>query len=182
MSGNVNYWTGSEGRGFEAEFAKKMSANHAVAMANGTVVLEAALRSLGVGAGDEVIVSSRSFVASATCVLNVGAVPVFADIDRSSQNITVETIEPLITPRTRALICVHLAGWPCEMDSISELASLHDLAVIEDCAQAHGAKYKGKPVGALADIGCWSFCQDKIMSTGGAVSYTHLTLPTICSV
>ncbi len=166
-SGKVNYWTGEEGRKFEREFADFCGCRHAVALANGTVALEAALRALGIGAGDEVITTSRTFVASASCAVAVGARPVIADVDADSQNITAETIRKVLTPRTKAIIPVHLAGWPCDMDPILELAREHGLKVIEDCAQSHAATYKGRPVGSIGDIAAWSFCQDKIMTTAG---------------
>ncbi|WP_265943715.1 DegT/DnrJ/EryC1/StrS family aminotransferase [Dechloromonas sp. A34] len=167
LSNRVNYWTGDQCRLFEEEFATWAGCQHAVALANGTVALDVALQALGIGAGDEVVVTPRTFLASASCVVNAGAVPVFADIDRDSQNITAETIRQVITPRTRAIICVHLAGWPCDMDPIMALADEFGLKVIEDCAQAHGASYKGRPVGSIGHVGAWSFCQDKIMTTGG---------------
>lgn len=167
LSNKVNYWTGSECREFEKEFATWCGTEYAVAVANGTVALDLALKALNIGAGDEVIVTSRTFLASVSCIVTAGATPVFADIDRDSQNITAATVAPLITPRTRAIICVHLAGWPCEMDPIMQLATQHQLYVIEDCAQAHGATYNGRMVGSIGHIGAWSFCQDKIMTTGG---------------
>lgn len=167
MSNKVNYWTGTECREFEKEFAIWTGANHAVALANGTLALDAALIALGIGAGDEVIVPPRTFMATVSCVVNAGATPVFADVDPDSGNISAETIRPMLTPRTRAIICVHLAGWPCDMDPIMALAAEHGLKVIEDCAQAHGAQYKGRHVGSIGHIGAWSFCQDKIMTTGG---------------
>jgi len=166
-SGRVNYWTGTEGRRFEGEFAQFTGCKHAVAVANGTVALELALRALAIGPGDEVITPSRSFVATATAVVAAGARPVFADVDRDSQNITAETIRAALTPATRAIIPVHLAGWPCAMDEILSLAEQHGLKVIEDCAQAHGAKYRGRSVGSFGDIGAFSFCQDKNMTTAG---------------
>jgi dTDP-4-amino-4,6-dideoxygalactose transaminase len=166
-SGALNYWTGSEGREFEREFAAAVECAHAVAVANGTAALELALAALGVGPGDEVIVPSRTFVATGLAVARVGAVPVFADVDRVSQNVTVETIEPQLSPRTKAVIVVHLAGWPVDMDPVMELARARGLAVIEDCAQAHGARYKGRPVGSMGDAGAYSFCQDKILTTAG---------------
>lgn len=166
-SGKVNYWTGQECREFEKEFAAFVGAKYAIAMANGTVTLEAALRALGVGPGDEVITTPRTFMASASCIVMCGATPIFADVDRESQNITAETIAKKITAKTKAIIPVHLAGWPCEMDKIMALAQKHKLWVIEDCAQAHGAAYKGKKVGAWGHIASFSFCQDKIMTTGG---------------
>lgn len=167
LSNKVNYWTGRECREFEKEFAAWAGSEHAVALANGTVALDLALQALGIGAGDEVVVTPRTFLASVSSIVNAGAIPVFADVDNESQNITVETIRAVLTPRTRAIICVHLAGWPCDMDPIMALAATHDLKVIEDCAQAHGAHYKGRPVGSIGHVGAWSFCQDKIMTTGG---------------
>jgi len=167
LSNKVNYWTGQECREFEKEFAAWAGVEHAIALANGTVALDVALQALGIGAGDEVVVTPRTFLASVSSIVNAGAVPVFADVDRDSQNITAETIRAVLTPRTRAVVCVHLAGWPCEMDPIMALAAEHDLKVIEDCAQAHGAHYKGRPVGSIGHVGAWSFCQDKIMTTGG---------------
>jgi dTDP-4-amino-4,6-dideoxygalactose transaminase len=166
-SGKVNYWTGQEGRLFETEFAKYVGVKHAVCVANGTVALELALYALGIGPGDEVITTPRTFIASASCVVMRGARPVCVDVDRDSQNITAATIRQAITPRTKAIIAVHLAGWPCDMDSILKLAEEHGLKVIEDCAQAHGATYKGAQVGSLAHISAFSFCQDKILTTGG---------------
>ncbi|MBQ5946915.1 DegT/DnrJ/EryC1/StrS aminotransferase family protein [Massilia sp. ST3] len=167
LSNKVNYWTGTECREFEKEFASWVGTDYAVSLANGTLALDCALKALGISAGDEVIVTPRSFMASASCIVNAGAVPVFADVDRDSQNITADTIGKVLTPRTRAIICVHLAGWPCDMDPIMELAEARGLYVIEDCAQAHGARYKGRMVGSIGHIGAWSFCQDKIMTTGG---------------
>lgn len=166
-SGKVNYWTGEECRAFEREFAEYCGAAHGIAVANGTLALELALYGLGIGPGDEVVVTPRTFIASASAVVMRGATPVFADIDPESQNITAETIAAVLTPRTRAVIAVHLAGWPCDMDPIMVLAEQHGLKVIEDCAQAHGARYKGRPVGSLGHVAAFSFCQDKIMSTGG---------------
>ena len=166
-SGKVNYWTGCRGRQFEEQFARAANCQYGVAVSNGTVALELALTALGVGPGDEVVVTCRSFVASASCCIARGAVPVFADVDPDSQNITVETVRAALTPRTRAIIAVHLAGWPCEMDPIAELAHQRGLAVIEDCAQAHGATYRGRPVGSLGNVAAFSFCQDKILTTGG---------------
>ena len=166
-SGRVNYWTGTEGRQFEAEFAQFTGCNHAVAVANGTVALELALRALGIGPGHDVITTSRTFIASASAVVMAGARPVFADVNRDSQNVTAETIRAALTPATRAIIPVHLAGWPCEMDEILSLAEQCGLKVIEDCAQAHGAKYRGRSVGSFGDIAAFSFCQDKNMTTAG---------------
>ena len=166
-SGRINYRTGEEGRLFEKEFAAFAGCRHGVAVANGTVALELALHALGIGAGDEVVVPSRTFIASASSVVMRGAIPIVADVDATSQNITADTIRPLLTSRTRAIITVHLAGWPCDMDSILGLARERGIKVIEDCAQAHAATYKGRPVGSLGDAAAFSFCQDKIMTTGG---------------
>ncbi|MEL7211926.1 MAG: DegT/DnrJ/EryC1/StrS aminotransferase family protein [Pseudomonadota bacterium] len=166
-SGRVNAWTGPEVGEFEAAFAKLTGTEHAMAMANGTVTLDTALRVLDLEPGDEVIVSPRSFVASASCVMLAGGIPIFADVDRDSQNITPATIAPLIGPRTRGILAVHHAGWPCDMAGILDLASAHDLWVIEDCAQAHGAKIDGQHIGGFGTFGSFSFCQDKIMTTGG---------------
>ncbi|MCK6052966.1 DegT/DnrJ/EryC1/StrS family aminotransferase [Moraxella osloensis] len=167
LSNKVNYWTGQECREFEKEFAAWAGTDYAVALANGTLALDVALQAMGIGEGDEVIVTPRSFIASVSTVVNAGAMPVFADVDNNTGNISATTIAPKITDKTKAIICVHLAGWPCDMDEIMALAKQHNLWVIEDCAQAHGAKYKGKPVGSIGHVGAWSFCQDKIMTTGG---------------
>ena len=167
LSNKVNYWTGIECREFEKEFAAWAGTDYAVALANGTLALDVALQAMGIGEGDEVIVTPRSFIASVSTVVNAGAIPVFADIDNNTGNISATTIVTKITDKTKAIICVHLAGWPCDMDEIMALAKQHNLWVIEDCAQAHGAKYKGKPVGSIGHVGAWSFCQDKIMTTGG---------------
>ena len=166
-SGKVNYWTGDEGRQFETEYAQYLGRKHAVAVANGTVALELALYALGIGSGDEVIVPSRTYIASASCAVMRGALPVVADVDSISQVLTVQTITAALTNKTKAIVVVHLAGWPCAMDEIMALANERGLFVIEDCAQAHGARYNGKPVGAWGHVAAFSFCQDKIMSTGG---------------
>lgn len=166
-SGKVNYWTGNEARQFEHEYAAYTDTRHAIALANGTVALELALYALGIGAGDEVITSSRTFIASASAAVMRGATPIFADVDPVSQNITLESIKRVVTSRTKAIIPVHLAGWPCEMDSIMAFANERGIKVIEDCAQAHGATYLDKPVGSFGHAAAFSFCQDKIISTGG---------------
>jgi dTDP-4-amino-4,6-dideoxygalactose transaminase len=167
QSGQVNYWTGQETRSFETEFAAWAGTRHAVAVANGTLALDLALVALGIGPGDEVIVTPRTFIASISCVVNAGAKPVFADVDPDSGNICAETIGRVVTKRTRAIIPVHLAGWPCDMGPIMALADAHGLDVIEDCAQAAGARWHGRSVGSIGRIGAWSFCQDKIVTTGG---------------
>ena len=166
-SNRVNYWTGGEGRAFEREFADWIGVPHAVAVANGTLALDLALVGLGIGAGDEVIVTPRTFIASVSSVVNAGAVPVFADVDPDSGNITPATARASLTERTRAILPVHLAGWPCDMAGFLALAAERDLKLIEDCAQAHGAAIDGRPVGGWGDAGAWSFCQDKIITTGG---------------
>lgn len=167
LSNKVNYWTGVECREFENEFAAWSGCRYAIALANGTLALDIALKVLGIGVGDEVIVTPRSFIASVSCVVNAGAIPIFADVDVNSGNLTAETISAVLSPRTKAVICVHLAGYPCDMDPIIALAEKSSIKVIEDCAQAHGALYKGRPVGSIGHVGAWSFCQDKIMTTGG---------------
>jgi dTDP-4-amino-4,6-dideoxygalactose transaminase len=167
LSNKANYWTGNECRTFENEFATWCHVECAVAVMNGTVALDLAFKALDIGVGDEIIVTSRTFLASVSSIVNVGAVPIFADVSKDSQNITPESVREKISSKTKAILCVHLAGWPCAMDEMMALAKEFDLFVVEDCAQAHGAKYKGKPVGSIGHIGCWSFCQDKIMTTGG---------------
>ena len=167
LSNKVNYWTGTECREFEKEFAAWCGTEYAIALGNGTLALDVALKAMNIGAGDDVIVTSRTFLASASAIVTAGANPVFADVDLNSQNISAETVAAALTPNTKAIIVVHLAGMPAEMDAIMALAEQHKLWVIEDCAQAHGAKYKGKSVGAIGHVGAWSFCQDKIMTTGG---------------
>ncbi len=167
LSNKVNYWTGNECREFEQEFAAWCGTRHAIALANGTLALDLALKGLGIGPGDEVVVTPRTFIASVSCVVNAGATPVFADVEPDSGNLSAHTIAAVLTPRTKAVICVHLAGWPCDMDPIMALAAQHGLKVIEDCAQAHGTRYKGRSVGSIGHVGAWSFCQDKIMTTGG---------------
>ena len=155
-SGRVNYWTGTEARSFEQEYAAAIGVPHAVCLANGTVALELALTMLGIGPGDQVVTSPRTFIASASCAVMRGASPVFADVDRESQNITAASIERVLSPRTKAIIAVHLAGWPCDMNPILQLARDKNIAVIEDCAQANGATYMGRPVGTFGVFGAFS--------------------------
>ena len=167
-SGKVNALVhGEQCEGFAGEFADFLGARHAVCMSNGTVTLEIALRALGLGPGDEVIVPARSFFATASCVIAVGARPVFADILEPSQNIDPASVARLAGPSTKAVICVHLAGWPCDMAGLTVVCQRHDLFLIEDCAQAHGATVGGRKVGTFGDAASFSFCTDKIMSTGG---------------
>ena len=167
LSNKVNYWTGRECREFEREFAEFTQTRYAVALSNGTVALDVALKALEICNGDDVIVTSRTFLASASSIVTAGANPIFADVELDSQNISRNTIEAVLTPNTKAIICVHLAGLMCDMDPIMDLAQEKGLYVIEDCAQAHGAMYKGRSAGSIGHIGAWSFCQDKIMTTGG---------------
>ena len=171
LSNKVNYWTGQEGRAFEREFACFVGTEYAIAVANGTTALDLALKGLGIGCHadrrDEVIVTSRTFLASVSCIVVAGAIPVFADVERDSQNISPADVERKITPHTRAIIAVHLAGWPCDMDALMAISERHGIHVVEDCAQAHGATYRGRSVGSIGHVGAWSFCQDKIMTTGG---------------
>ena len=167
LSNKVNYWTGTETKSFEEEFAAWSEASYAIAVSNGSVALEMALRALGIGRGDEVLVSPRTYIASVSSIELLGAKPIFVDVDLDSQCIDPSKIEKKITKKTKGIICVHLAGHPCDMTKILTIAKKNNLKVIEDCAQAHGASYKGKRVGSIGDVGCWSFCQDKIMTTGG---------------
>jgi dTDP-4-amino-4,6-dideoxygalactose transaminase len=166
-SGRVNYWTGDEGRKFEQEFAAYHGAEYGVAVANGTVALDLALLALGIGGGDEVVVTPRTFIASASCIVNAGARPVFADVDRDSGNITADSVRKVVTEKTRAIMAVHLGGWPCDMEGLAALAEEKGLYLIEDCAQAHGARIDRRPVGSFGDVAAFSFCTDKIMTTGG---------------
>lgn len=167
LSNKVNYWTGSLGKDFEQKFSKWTGVSFSIAQANGTLALELSLNALHIGPGDEVIVTPRSFIASVSCVVKVGATPIFADVEPDSGNISANTIENVISERTKAIICVHHAGWPCEMGDILALAKKYNILVVEDCAQAHGAQYRGSSVGSIGDVSAWSFCQDKIITTGG---------------
>lgn len=167
-SGRVNsLHHGENCRAFEAGFANLCRMPYAISLANGTVALELALRALGVGPGCEVIIPARSFFATASCVVAVGATPVFADIDLVSQGIDPLSVQQMLTPRTRAVLCVHLGGWPCGVEDLKTICEDHGLFLIEDCAQAHGATVKGRPVGSFGDAAAFSFCTDKIISTGG---------------
>jgi dTDP-4-amino-4,6-dideoxygalactose transaminase len=171
-SGRVNQWTGDTVFRFQEACVDRFRGGHGVAVANGSVALELALRAANIGPEDEVVVSPRSFVASASCVRLTGATPVFADVDRNSGNLTAATIAAVLTERTKAVIPVHLAGWPADMPSIMKLAEQRGLRIIEDCAQAHGAEFDGQPVGSFGHSSAFSFCQDKIISTGGEGGFT----------
>ena len=170
-SGRVNAWTGEQTASFEHEFAAWCGTSHAIAMANGSLALSSAYLSIGLGVGDELITTPRTFIATASSAVLLGATPVFADVDRDSGCITAQTIEPLITSRTKAISIVHLGGWPADMPAICDLAQSHGIAVVEDCAQAHGAQIKvdgaWRSVGSFGDVAAWSFCQDKILTTAG---------------
>ncbi len=166
-SGKINRWTGSKNTEFEAKICESVGCKYAIALANGSLALELALVAGDIKEGDEVITTCRTFMASASSAVMRGAIPVVADVDLDSQNITAETIEKCITSKTKAIIAVHHAGWPCDMDPIMALAKKYNLFVIEDCAQAHGAVYKNRPVGSIGHVAAWSYCQDKIITTGG---------------
>ena len=165
--GNINYWTGPAGRRFDQAWADYCGTRYGLGLANGTVALELAVKALGIGPGDDVVVTPRSFIASVACVTRAGARPIFADVDRDSQNITPASISAVLTPATKAILPVHLGGWPCDMPGIMELAQRNGVAVIEDGAQAHGAVIDGRRIGSFGTIGAFSFCQDKIVTTGG---------------
>jgi hypothetical protein len=166
-SGKVSYWTGQECRSFEKEYADYLGCRHAIAVSNGTVSLELLLGAWGIGPGDEVITTPRTFVGTATAIVARGATPIFADVDLNSQLITPESVAAVITPRTRAILPVHLAGWVADMDGLMALAEKHELKVLEDCAQSHGASWRGRPAGSIGHASSFSFCQDKILTTGG---------------
>jgi dTDP-4-amino-4,6-dideoxygalactose transaminase len=183
LSGRVNYWTGEQGRAFEQEFAAWAGSGHAVAVSNGTVALEIALQALGVGPGDEVIVPAATFIATAAAVATCGARPVVVDVDPDSQALTVDTVTPAITGRTRAVVVVHVGGHPADTAALAALTSAHGIDLVEDCAQAHGARRDGAPVGSSGRIAAWSFCQDKIMTTageGGAITTSDTGLARRC--
>jgi dTDP-4-amino-4,6-dideoxygalactose transaminase len=166
-SGKLNQWNNPIVNEFGSKFAKYIGSNYGIPVFNGTVALELCIKTLDLKNGDEVIVTPRTFLASASCCTFYNITPKFVDVDLDSQNITLETIKSSITKKTKAVILVHLAGWPCELDEICEYCREKGIYIIEDCAQAHGAKYKGKSVGTWGDINAWSFCQDKIITTGG---------------
>lgn len=166
-SGRVNYWTGDTVAEFEDAYAAYLGRAHAIALANGTLALEAALVALDIGPGDEVLVPARSFVASASCVLTRGATPRFVDLAADAQHVDVDSLEAARTPNTRAAVVVHLGGAMADMTAIMAWADQHGVRIIEDCAQAHGATWDGRPAGSWGHAAAFSFCQDKILSTGG---------------
>lgn len=166
-SGKVNQWTGTKVSEFQQKFSQYFGVKHSIAVFNGSVALELCLKAIDLNNGDEVIVTPRTFIASASSITICGGRPVFVDVDRSSQNVTLDNIKGAVSEKTKAVILVHLAGWPCDLEEIVEWCHSKNIYVIEDCAQAHGAKYKDKYIGTYGDINAWSFCQDKIISTGG---------------
>ena len=179
VSGRVNSWTGDQTKCFEAEFSQYTNTRYAIAIANGSLALSAAYLAVNIKTHDEIITTPRSFIATASSAVLLGAKPVFADVDSDSGCLTADTIAPLITPHTKAISVVHLGGWPADMLAICDLAKSYGLSVIEDCAQAHGARIHGQSVGSFGDVSAWSFCQDKIMTTAGeggmvCTSSTHL--------
>ncbi len=162
-------WISSSGsyvNKFEEEFAKYCDVRHGIAVCNGTVALHLAMAALGIGKGDEVIIPAFTMIATAFAVCYTGAVPVFVDADKDTWNIDVTKIEEKITPRTKAIIPVHVFGNPCDMDAITEIARKHNLYIVEDAAEAHGATYKGRKVGSFSDIACFSFFANKNVTTG----------------
>lgn len=166
-SGKVNYWTGNLCSKFEKNFSKFINIKYSCSISNASVGLEMALNALDIKKNDEVIVPSRTYITSASAILRVNAKPIFADIEKNSLNIDINSIKKNINRNTKAIICVHLAGYPCDMKNILKIAKKNNLKVIEDCSQAHGAMIKNRSVGSFGDISVWSFCNDKIISTGG---------------
>ena len=166
-SGLVNKWFGEVTNAFEKEFAEYFNLKNALTAANGTLSLEAAYNAIDFKEGEELITTPRSFIATASSAVLKGARVRFADVDIDSGNITSNSIEPLINAKTRAITVVHLGGWPADIKNIAALAKTYNLDLIEDCSQAHGAKFEDKFVGTFSDISTWSFCNDKIISTGG---------------
>lgn len=181
-SGKLNQWNNSAVKEFENKFANYVGSEHAVAVFNGTVALELCIKTIGLKPGDEVIVTPRTFIASATCTAWHDIEPVFVDVDINSQNITLDTIRSAITDNTKAVILVHLAGWPCELEKICNYCREKNIYVIEDCAQAHGARYKNQSVGTWGDINAWSFCQDKIITTGGEGGMVTTNSPSLYKI
>ncbi len=166
-SGKVNYWTGPKGMDFERKFAEWQGSRFAINVSSGTAALHVALTALGIGPGDEVIVPSYTFIASSFSVVQAGAVPRFADVNREDHCISIESAEKLVTERTRAIMPVHLYGNVCDMDAVDAFARKHNLFVLEDNAEAFGGSYKGKKTGTLGDMAACSFCQNKTFTTGG---------------
>ena len=166
-SGKVNYWTGPKGMEFERKYAEWQGSTFGISTATGTSALHVAMSALGIGPGDEVIVPSYTFIATSFAVVQAGAVPRFADVNLEDHCISIESAAKLLTPRTKALIPVHLYGNVCDMDPIMAFAEAHDLFVIEDNAEAFGGEYKGRKTGTIGHINACSFCQNKTFTTGG---------------
>ena len=173
LSGKVNYLSGEWGQKFESAFSKYHNLKYSIAVSNGTIGLEIALSSLCLSEGDEVIVTPRSYYTSASCIIRNKLKPVFVDVDLNSQNICKKDLLTKISKNTKCIICVHLAGYPCDMKEIIKISKKNKIKIIEDCSQAHGAKIDSNKVGSFGDVSVWSFCNDKIMSTlgeGGMIS------------
>ena len=182
-SGKINYTNGQYGKKFEKEFSKFVGNKYSIAICNGTAALEVAIKSLKLPKNSEIIVTARSFFASAACIVNTGHIPIFADIDLLTQNISLHDIKKKISKKTKAIICVHLAGIPCNMHDIKKLGNKNKIKIIEDCAQAHGASLDNKQVGSFGDVSTWSFCNDKIISTlgeGGMISTNNKKIYDFC--
>jgi len=182
-NGVINYTTGNLGITFEKKFSEFIGNKYSIVTCNGTVALEVAIKSLDLPRNSEIIVPARSFFASASCIVNTGNIPVFADVDLATQNILSTDIERKINKKTKAIICVHLAGLPCDMEKIVKLAKQHKLKIIEDCSQAHGAMIDNSNVGTFGDVATWSFCNDKIISTlgeGGMISTNYKKIYKFC--
>ena len=182
-SGKINYTDGPYGIKFEKKFSEFVGNKYSIAICNGTAALEVAIRSLRLPKNSEIIVSARSFFSSASCIVNTGHTPVFADVSLLTQNISIDDIEKKITKKTKAIICVHLAGLPCDIYNIKKIADKKKIKIIEDCSQAHGASINNKQVGSFGDVSTWSFCNDKIISTlgeGGMISTNKKKIYEIC--
>ena len=182
-SGNINYTYGTQGKKFENFFSKYIGNKYSIALCNGTAALEVALKSLELPKKSEIIVPARSFFSSAACIVNTGHIPIFADVDLITQNISIQDVKKKITKRTKAIICVHLGGMPCDMYNLKKIAKKNNLKIIEDCSQAHGASIENKKIGSFGDISTWSFCTDKIISTlgeGGMISTNKKKLYEFC--
>ena len=172
-AGKINYTSERYGKIFEKKFSNFVGNKYSVAICNGTVALEIAIKSLKIPKGSEILVTARSFFSSASCIVNTGNKPVFLDVNLFTQNISIEEIKRKITKKTKVIICVHLAGLPCDMREIKKICKISNIKIIEDCSQAHGASIDGKQVGSFGDVSTWSFCTDKIISTlgeGGMIS------------
>jgi dTDP-4-amino-4,6-dideoxygalactose transaminase len=182
-SGKINYTTGKYGKKFEYEFSKYVGNKYSVAICNGTAALEVAIKSLKLPKRSEIIVPARSFFASASCIVNTGYTPVFVDVDLLTQNVCLKDLKKKINWKTKAIVCVHLAGLPCDMYGIKKIAKKNKIKIIEDCSQAHGASINNKQVGSFGDVSTWSFCNDKIISTlgeGGMISTNNKKIYEFC--